>query len=62
MRILAEYWPVGGEYTVITIAEGDNIAPAIQAITAWRDAFDFTVTPAVTAEEGLKLFQQMAKG
>ncbi len=62
VRVVAEYWPIGGEYSVITITEADNIAPAIQSIGPWNDVFDFTITPAVTAEEGLKLFQQMMKG
>jgi len=62
MRAVAEYWPIGGEYTVITIAEADSIAPIMAVVTAWADVFDFTVTPAVTAEEGLRLAQQMMKG
>ena len=61
-RLVAEYWPIGGEYTVITIAEADSIAPLMAAIVAWADVFDFTVHPAVTAEEGLRLAQQMLKG
>lgn len=31
------------------------------AIAAWSDVFDFTITPAVTAEKGLRVVQQMMK-
>lgn len=55
MQVLAEYWPVGGEYSVITVAEADSVAPILAAITAWEDVFTFTVTPALSAEEGLRL-------
>ena len=62
IRVVGEYWPVGGEYAVVTIAEADNLAPVMAAIGAWSDVFDFTITPAVTAEEGLRLAQQMGEG
>ncbi len=61
VRIVAEYWPIGGEYSVITIAEAESIAPIMAAVVAWADVFDFTIHPAVTAEEGLQLAQQMMK-
>jgi hypothetical protein len=55
MQVVTEYWPVGGEYSVITVAEADNIAPITAAITAWEDVLDITVTPPLTVEEGLRL-------
>ncbi len=61
IRLVAEYWPQGGEYNVITIAEADSVAPIMAALVAWQDMFQFTATPAVTAEEGLRLAQQMMK-
>jgi hypothetical protein len=61
MNVLAEYWPLGGEYSVITIVEGDSVARMMAAIIAWDDVFDFTITPAVTAKDGLCLAQQMMK-
>jgi hypothetical protein len=30
--------------------------------TEWGDVFDITVTPAITAEEGLELAKQMMQG
>jgi len=61
MKVLAEYWPIGGDYKVIIISEGDDIAPAMAAIAAWDDVLTFTITPAVEAKEGLRLAQQMMK-
>jgi uncharacterized protein with GYD domain len=61
MRVLAEYWPIGGEYAVIAIVEGEDIAPAMATVAAWSDVLDTTITPAVTAEEGLRLAQQIVK-
>ncbi|MCL5950753.1 MAG: DUF3303 domain-containing protein [Chloroflexi bacterium] len=60
MRVLAEYWPIGGEYEAIIISEGDNITSAMALfVVAWSDVLDITITPALTAEEGLRLAQQM---
>jgi uncharacterized protein with GYD domain len=61
MRVLAEYWPIGGEYAAITIAEVDDVAAAMASVVAWNDVFDFTITPAITAEEGLAVAQRMMK-
>jgi hypothetical protein len=46
---------------VITIAEADSALPILAAIAPWSDMFEFTVAPAVTAEEGLRAAQQMLK-
>ena len=62
MRVMAEYWPIGGEYAVVIVAEADSIAPIMMAIASWDDVFDFTITPAVTAQEGLELAKQMMQG
>jgi hypothetical protein len=62
MHVLGEYWPVGGEYAVLTIAEGDSIEAMMAATSDWVDLFDFTITPAVTAEEGLRIFKKMMPG
>ena len=61
MRVVAEYWLQGTDPNVITIAEADSIAPIMAAISAWDDVLDITVVPAVTAEEGLQMAQQMMK-
>ncbi len=61
LRLVAEYWPQGGEYNVISIAEADSVAPLMAGLVAWSDLVQYTVTPAVTAEEGLRLAEQMMK-
>jgi hypothetical protein len=59
IRLVAEYWPIGGDYSVISIVEGDSVPAMLAAITQWADVFDITITPAVTLEEGLGLAQQL---
>ena len=61
MNVLAEYWLVGGEITVITIVEADSSAAIMASIADWDDVFDFQVSPALTAEEGLAAAEQMAE-
>ena len=58
IRVIGEYWPIGGEYDLIIVAEAEGV-PATAAVAAWRDVFDFTVIPVITAEEGLQLIKQM---
>lgn len=62
VRMLAEYWSIGGKFDIITVFEADSIGPVMAATIAWGDVFDFTIAPAVTAEQGLALAQQMMKG
>ncbi len=62
MRVIAEYWLQTTDPAAITISEADSIAPIMAAVAAWDDVFDITVVPAVTAEEGLRLAQQMMQG
>ena len=59
LKVIAEYWLQADKPHVICIAEADDIAPMIAAVTPWFDHFEVTVIPAVTAEEGMKLASQM---
>ena len=56
---VAEYWLQTPNPQVINVFEADSVAPIMAAISAWDDVFEISVYPAVTAEEGLKLAQQM---
>ena len=58
LRNVAEYWPQGCEYHVISICEADNVAPIMATLGEWDDVFVWTVAPAVTAEEGMRLAQK----
>jgi hypothetical protein len=62
MEPIAEYWPQTADLGVISIFETESIAPIMATLAEWDDVFDITVVPAVTAEEGLQLVQQMAQG
>jgi hypothetical protein len=61
-NVVAEYWLQSTDPAIpncVSIFEVDSIAPVMAAMAAWDDVFDITVVPAVTAEEGLELAQQM---
>jgi hypothetical protein len=60
MRPIGEYWLLSDNPTLITIAEAENVASMMRALADWDDVFEFTVLPAMTAEEGLQLAKQLA--
>lgn len=51
--VRAEYWTVNGQ--VISVYEADSYEAVWTLTAAWQDVFDITVTPAVSAEEGLRI-------
>ena len=55
IKMLAEYWPASGEYQVVSAFSADSFAPIMELVFEWNDAFDITVCPAVSAEEGLRI-------
>lgn len=59
VRQIAEYWLQTSNPDVVGVFEADSIAPIMAITSAWGDVFDITIVPAITAEEGLKLAQQM---
>ena len=59
VRPVAEYWLQTCDPEVIAVFEADSVAPVMATTMAWADLFDITVVPAITAEEGLRLAQQM---
>ena len=59
LKVLAEYWLQTDKPHVICVAEADDVAPMMAATEPWMDLFEFTVVPAITAEEGLKLIAEM---
>ena len=60
MRVIGEYWLQGNDPTLITVVETENVASIMSAVADWDDVFDFTVLPAISAEEGLQLAKKMA--
>jgi len=59
MKPVAEYWLPNITPHVIVIFEADNYATIMAANMPWADIFDFSVFPAITGEEGIKLAKQM---
>jgi len=55
VKVIAEYWPMWGEYQVVTAFSAETIAPIMEVEFEWNDVFDITVVPAVSAEEGLRI-------
>jgi hypothetical protein len=55
LKVIAEYWPLSGEYQVVTVFSADSVAPIMEIEFEWDDVFDMTVTPAVSADEGLRI-------
>jgi hypothetical protein len=53
MKVLSEHWLTSSDPTVVLVAQSDDVRVIHHAITEWDDVFDFTVIPAVTAEEGI---------
>jgi hypothetical protein len=55
LKVIAEYWPLSGEYQVVTVFSAESVAPLMEVEFEWDDVFDMTVTPAVSADEGLRI-------
>ena len=55
IRVIAEYWPMADDIQVITIFSADEIAPIWELVSEWDDVFDIDISPAVSAEEGLRI-------
>lgn len=57
-ELLAEYWLQTLDPAVVVICKADHIAQIWARLAGWDDVLDFTVLPAVEAEEGLELLKQ----
>ena len=55
LKVLAEYWPMSGEYQVVSVFSAENIAPLMELEFEWNDVFDISVSPALSADEGLRV-------
>jgi hypothetical protein len=61
VKPIAEYWIMGGDVTVVSVFETNDVAPIMATLAAWSDVFDISVAPAVTAQQGMQLAQQMLR-
>ena len=59
VKVHGEYWPQSAGTGVISIIEADTIEQIMAITTPWGDAFKITVSPAITAEDGMAQARQM---
>jgi len=52
---IAEYWPLSSDVAVVSIISTDDIAALMELQFEWGDVFDIDVSPAVSAEDGLRI-------
>lgn len=62
VNLIAEYWLQTDDVSVISIVETDNNDDIDAIVAQWDDVYNIKVSPAVTAEQGLNLAQQMMGG
>ena len=55
IEVVAEYWPMAADIQVVTIFSADDIAAVWELVAEWEDVFDIDVSPAISAEDGLKV-------
>ena len=55
LRVIAEYWPMASDVTVVSIFNTDDIAAVMEFQFEWSDVFDISVIPAVSANDGLRI-------
>jgi len=52
---IAEYWPKSSDVQVVSIFSTDDVAAVMEFEFEWNDVFDIDVSPAVSAEDGLRI-------
>ncbi len=62
VKVIAEYWLPSSDPTVVAIYETDNTDLIFQCNVQWGDVFEMKISPAIIAERGLELAQQMMQG
>ncbi|MCU1457059.1 MAG: hypothetical protein JWL73_1151 [Actinomycetia bacterium] len=55
VRVIAEFWPLAADVQVVAIFSAEDVAALLEFEFEWNDVFDIDVSPAVSAEEGLRL-------
>ena len=55
VKLRGEYWPASDSVAVVSIFETDDQAALLEIGVTWGDVFQIEVSPALTAEDGLKL-------
>ena len=55
LKVIAEYWPLSSACQVVSIVSADDLGAILEMVFEWDDVFHVDISPAVSAEEGLKL-------
>jgi len=55
LKPVAEYLLLSPSPAVVSVAEADDVAPIMAAISDWDDVISWTVYPAVTADQGMEM-------
>ena len=55
IQVIAEYWPMAADIQVVSIFSTDDVAAIWELEAEWNDVFDIDVSPAVSAEDGLRI-------
>jgi hypothetical protein len=55
VSVIAEYWPASDDVQVVSIFSADNFASIFEFELEWSDVFDIDVSPAVSADDGLRI-------
>jgi hypothetical protein len=55
VKVHGEYWPSSETLAVVSAFETDDPAALMELSFTWGDVFQIEITPAVTAEDGLRI-------
>ena len=55
VKLHGEYWPSSESLAVVSVFETDDPAALMELGFTWGDVFQIEITPAVTAEDGLRI-------
>jgi hypothetical protein len=55
VKLIGEHWPISEGLAVVSIFETDEPAALLEIGVTWGDVFQIEITPALSADEGLKM-------
>ena len=55
VTVRGEYWPASEHTAVVSIFETDDYGSIMEIALTWSDVFQIDTTPAITAEDGLRV-------
>jgi Domain of unknown function (DUF3303) len=55
IKVIAEYWPMAADVQVVAIFSSDDVAAIWELEAEWNDVFDIDISPAVSADDGLRI-------